>query len=564
MGFFVLLILDIKHLLIDFVLQTKRTFYHFHTMIKYIQITTGFLLMASVSYGQDYSGDAFRYSEQPISGTARFQGLGGNHASIGGDASNAWGNAAGLAFYNRSELSISPSLRLLNNSANYLGQTTSSSKSNPFIGSASVIFAGMPSDSRSRGPRRTVWGISYSRQASLGNEFVAQGQNNRSSVVNSYIENANGTSPTNLRGQYDSPNFTAYPNTYSDGYTVTGLTAAAYQNYLINDSSTDSTQYFRYDSGVPVSQRVSFSASGAVSQWGLSVASNFSDKFYIGGTLALSHSKYNYTSIIQEQYIGGRVFNGMRENTDYSVTGNGLNLSLGAIYRIDQNLQLGANIVTPTWSTSSYKETTNQSQTIDPIGIPQLDNSGRPVFFVPDNKTITVAPNDFDFRVTTPLRLSGGVTYFIGKSGFLTATAEYVNYSGMRVGTNYYTAGADNQAFKKDQTSYVQGIYQNTVNFRVGGEFRSGIFRARVGGAYLPSAYKSSFDELARNGDRNTLLYSAGLGVRNDRFFADLSGVFYTTKTSYTPYYLNNSTDYASALLTNKNMNFTLSLGTFF
>lgn len=520
--------------------------------------------MASVSYGQDYSGDAFRYSEQPISGTARFQGLGGNHASIGGDASNAWGNAAGLAFYNRSELSISPSLRLLNNSANYLGQTTSSSKSNPFIGSASVIFAGMPSDSRSRGPRRTVWGISYSRQASLGNEFVAQGQNNRSSVVNSYIENANGTSPTNLRGQYDSPNFTAYPNTYSDGYTVTGLTAAAYQNYLINDSSTDSTQYFRYDSGVPVSQRVSFSASGAVSQWGLSVASNFSDKFYIGGTLALSHSKYNYTSIIQEQYIGGRVFNGMRENTDYSVTGNGLNLSLGAIYRIDQNLQLGANIVTPTWSTSSYKETTNQSQTIDPIGIPQLDNSGRPVTFVPNNKTITVAPNDFDFRVTTPLRLSGGVTYFVGKSGFLTATAEYVNYSGMRVGTNYYTEGADNQAFKKDQTSYVQGIYQNTINFRVGGEFRSGIFRARVGGAYLPSAYKSSFDELARNGDRNTLLYSAGLGVRNDRFFADLSGVFYTTKTSYTPYYLNNSTDYASALLTNKNMNFTLSLGTFF
>ncbi len=529
-----------------------------------IRITAGFVLLTAVSYGQDYSGDAFRYSEQPISGTARFQALGGNHTALGGDASNAWGNAAGLAFYNRSEISISPSVRLLNNSTNYLGQTTTGSKASPFIGTVSAIFAGMPSNNGSRGPRRTVWGISYSRQASLGNAFAAQGQNNRSSVVDTYIENANGTRPSNLNQQYDSQNIIAYPNTYSDGYTVTGLTAAAYQHYLINPSSPDSTQYFRYDNGVPVNQRASFSSTGAVSQWGLSVASNFNDKFYIGGTLALSHSRYDYTSIIQERYIGGKVFNGVQENTDYTVKGNGINLSIGAIYRIDKNLQLGANIISPTWTTSQYQETTNQSLTIDPIGIPQLDDNGKPVLFVPNNKTIPVAPNDFTFSVSTPLRLSGGITYFLGKSGFLTATAEYVNYSGMRVGTNYYTAGADNQAFKQDQTSYVQSIYQNTVNFRVGGEFRSGIFRARVGGAYLPSAYKTSFDALARNGDRNTLLYSAGLGVRTNRFFADLGGVFYTTKTSFTPYYLNNTSDYASALLTNKILNLTLSVGAFF
>lgn len=533
-------------------------------MNKCIGITAGLLLTAAVSYGQDYSGDAFRYSEQPITGTARFQGLGGNHAALGADASNAWGNAAGLGFYNRSEISISPSLRLLNNSTNYLGQTTNTSKSFPFVGSATAVFAGMPNNTSSRGPRRTVWAISYSRQASLGNEFVAQGQNNRSSVVDSYIENANGTSSTNLDNQYDFNSKIAYPNTYSDGYTVGGLTAAAYQHYLINPYPQDTLSYFRYDSGVPVNQRASFSSSGAVSQWGVSIASNFKDKFYIGGTLALSHTKYNYTSVINEQYIGGRVFRGIQENTDYSVTGNGINLSVGAIYRADQNIQFGLNIISPTWTTRSYQETTDQSLTIDPIAIPRLDNNGNPVNFIPDLKTIAVAPNDFNFSISTPLRLSGGVTYFLGKNGFLTATAEYVNYGGMRVNTNYYTAGGDNQAFKQDQTSYVKGIYQNTVNFRVGGEFRSGIFRARVGGAYLPSAYKSTFDLLARNGDRNTLMYSGGLGVRNDRFFADLAGVFYTTKTSYTPYYLDNSSDYASAALTNKIANFTLSVGAFF
>ena len=82
--------------------------------------------------------------------------------------------------------------------------------------------------------------------------------------------------------------------------------------------------------------------------------------------------------------------------------------------------------------------------------------------------------------------------------------------------------------------------------------------------AEVPVVGASVFLDLARNGDRNTLMYSGGLGVRNDRFFADLAGVFYTTKTSYTPYYLNNSSDYASAALTNKTANFTLSVGAFF
>lgn len=522
-------------------------------------------MIAIASYGQgDYSGDAFRYSEQPISGTARFQGLGGNHAALGGDASNAWGNPAGLGFYNRSEISISPSVRLLNSGANYLGQTTNANKSFPFVGSASAIFGGRANSREGGRPRRTVWGITYSRQASLGNNFVAQGQNNRSSVVDSYIENANGTTSTNLDRQYDGN--VAFPVTYNDGYTVTGLTAAAYQNYLINANSPplDSLTYFRFDNRVPVNQRVSFSSTGAVSQWGVSVASNFNDKFYIGGTLALSHSKYNYTSVISEQYVGGQVFRGMQENTDYQVTGNGINLSVGTIYKIDQNLQLGLTVQSPTWTTRSYQETTNQSQTIDPIGIPKLDNNGRPSLFVPTNKTITVEPQDFDFSVSTPLRLSGGITYFLGKSGFLTGTVEYVNYAGMRAGTSYYQDASDNQAFRQDQTSYIKGIYQNTVNFRLGGELRAGIFRARIGGAYLPSAYKSTFDVLARNGDRNTILYSAGLGVRNTKFFADLAGVYYTTKTSYTPYYLNNASDYASALVTNNNTNLTLSVGAFF
>jgi hypothetical protein len=55
------------------------------------------LLASSSSYGQ-YAADALRYSEMNQTGSARFQALGGNHASLGGDPSAIHGNPAGLGF----------------------------------------------------------------------------------------------------------------------------------------------------------------------------------------------------------------------------------------------------------------------------------------------------------------------------------------------------------------------------------------------------------------------------------------------------------------------------------
>lgn len=523
-------------------------------------LTNALLLTALAANAQDYSGDVFRYSEQPIMGTARFQGLGGNHAALGGDASNAFGNAAGLAFYNRSELSISPSVRLQNASGNFLGQTTTSNKATPFLGTASLIFAGQPQNGATRGPRRTVFGITYSRQASLGYQFALQGRNNRSSIADSYVQDANGVSSTEINGQYDPPPANvAYP-----GNNVSGIIAAAYQLYLINPTTTNGTQYFRFDQGVPVNQAINYTATGAVSQLGLSLASNFGDKFYVGGNLGFAFTRFTYSQTIGEQFIGGRYFNSLQENTDYTASGNGINLSLGAIYKIDQNLQVGANIITPTWSTRSFSETTNQTLAINQKSpFPSVDANGNPGTTVLTTTSIPVAPNDFNFSISTPLRASGGITYLFGRSGFLTATVDYVNYTGMRVGTTYLSAD-QNQNFRNNNTANVKAIYKNTVNFRLGGEYRNGMFRVRAGGAYLPSAYQTSFDQLAKDGDRNTFLLSGGVGVRNERFFADLGVARYVQKSGFSPYSLNNASDTPSAILTNNVTNLTLSAGVFF
>ena len=98
------------------------------------------------------------------------------------------------------------------------------------------------------------------------------------------------------------------------------------------------------------------------------------------------------------------------------------------------------------------------------------------------------------------------------------------------------------------------------MNARLGGEYRAGIWRGRLGLAYLSDPYKFDSDDIKRD----KLLFSIGAGVRNSRFFADVSGTYNAFKSVYTPYVLNNAADYASAKINNHTVNVVLSIGTFF
>ncbi len=524
----------------------------------------GLIFAAFAAYGQDYSGDVFRYSEQPIIGTARFQGLGGSHAALGGDASSVFTNPAGLGFYNRSEFSLSPGIRLQNVGATYLERSTSASSSTPFVGQAGLIFAGEPS--RNGKMRRGTFGITYSRQVSLNNEFTFSGQNNRSSLTDSYAEELNryGVASGTVDQAYNTNtkqigNIGA--NTANELF-GTAYLAAAYQLYLLDPLQTNGKVYAGAEQNKPTIQTQGFNSSGAQSQWALGYGANFDDKFYVGGSLALTSTRYDFTNEFRESFVGGDQIRGMADVSTLTVRGTGINLTLGAIYRPTQSIQLGATFASPTFS--QLTETYNRTISADIIGIRQTDNAGNPVRFVPDLQEIDLPANDFEYSITTPLRASGGATFFVGKRGFLTATAEYVGYSGMRVSTDGYGSSADNQAFRQDNTRFVQGTYQSVVNFRAGAEVRADVFRFRLGAAYLPSPYKTTFDPLAQNGERDTWLYSGGVGARNDRFFADLAAVFYTTKTAYTPYTLNTPQNYGTATLNNKITSLMLSVGLFF
>ena len=523
-------------------------------MNKQFIFSVAFVASSSLAFGQgaayDYADDAFRYSDFSQSGTARFRAIGGNHASLGGDASNLFGNAAGLAFYNRSEISISPTLTSINNQNTFLGQQTNSSNSKVSVGQFSLILAGN-SNGSSRW-RRTAFGVSYSQSANFFDYFNVRGLNNNpnSSIVQTYI---NGANNAKYSEQELSDSFS--PNNRSADFKE----AAAYGLYLINPTVYSTTSagppYTRYDATKQKDQRATLSRSGAQSQWTLAYAGNLDDKLYIGGSIALTRLKYSSEFNFLEAPVNGVTFANYGQINRFNVTGNGINASLGIIYKVVPQLQIGATIVTPTFS--SANETF--SQTLTAV-------AKDPALQLKTNSVDVIDPsNNFQYSLQTPLRASGGATYFInnGKIGFITATAEYVGYQGMRVRTSAFSNQQDNTDFKNDVTKFVQESYQNVLNLRAGAEIRAGLLRLRAGVAYLPSPYKLDLDRVAK-GDRDKVLLSAGLGFRNDRFFADLAGSYLTYKSGFSPFQLPNDVDTPTVLTNNRSTSVMLSLGVFF
>ncbi|WP_461102011.1 hypothetical protein [Spirosoma koreense] len=527
-------------------------------MNKQLLFSATFVLLSAMAFGQgaayDYADDAFRFSDFTQSGTARFRGLGGNQAALGGDASNLFGNAAGLAFYNRSEVSISPMFTSSNNQNTFLGQQTNSSGGKVSIGQLSAIFAGGTNGSRRW--RRTAWGISYSQSVNFYDYSDARGFNNNpnSSIAQSYVEAANGAgySENELANSF-------YPaNRQADT-----REAAAYGLFLINPTTTTTPDYSgppysRFDANTQKDQRSTLTRSGTHSQWTLAYAGNLDDKLYIGGSISLTHLRYSSEFNFLESPINGRYFVNYGQINRFDVRGNGVNASIGLMYKVTPDLQLGANIVSPTFS--SANETFGQTLTANAI-------TPNPAGFTLQTNSVDVVDpsNNFEYTLQTPLRGSLGATYFLnkGKIGFVTATAEYVGYQGMRVRTSAFTNQQDNTDFRNDVKNFVQDTYQNVVNVRAGAEIRAGLLRLRAGVGYLPSAYKVSLDRVAA-ADRSKLLLSAGLGVRNDRFFADLSGSYLTFKSGYSPYQLNNDSASPTVAISNRSTNVMISVGTFF
>ncbi|MTI32672.1 OmpP1/FadL family transporter [Xanthovirga aplysinae] len=441
-----------------------------------------------------YEDQAALFGQSLNGGSARIQGMGGAQISIGGDLSSIQSNPAGLGFYNRSEFSITPTLGVNSSNTNYFGNKTYADNSSGLdLGNVSIVF----NNSRDNGGpwRGGSFGISYNQTNNFYNRFSYSGINPQNSIADFFAQQSNGWTEDQIRnGQAD-------------------LIWAAYENYLINPVDGEDALWGRTGEIEGKSlQEETVTTRGSQSQWNFSYGGNYDDKIFFGAGIGITSINYRQDKSFDEYFDEGSLARNFLDESTI-VNGTGINATLGVIVKPTDNLNIGVSLVTPTYYNMS-------DQYFATLGSDYLETNDADADSFTTDTDIFVS----DYRYRTPAKVSGGLSYFIGKVGFITADIDYVDYSSMRYSSDDFSVSDYNQN--------IQDIFRPAVNIRLGGEARLNMFRLRAGFANYGTPYENS--EILS--DRQA--YSLGGGIKVREKYVDLALVQSRYKSTYNPYFV--------------------------
>ena len=446
--------------------------------MKKINILIVFLALINLGAYAQNEVDALRYSNITFGGTARYLGLSGAGGALGGDFSTLSTNPAGLGVYRGSEFSFSPSIYTSKTSSTFLDKTSGDVKYNFNFGNIGFVSScklKKPYD-ETIGWKYINFGFGVNRLANFNNRYLIEGKNYESSLITDYLAQANGKLSNDLN-PFD--------------------TQLAYDAYLLNPIDS----LGNYSSAVPVNggvkQSKSITTSGSMNEIVISLAGNYNDQFYIGGTIGFPIIKYYEQSTYREVDIDTiSNFKSLSLNEDISTVGSGVNFKLGMIFKPVEFIRLGAAVNTPTFFTLKDNYSRTLSSEFD------------------DGKSyLATSPNGkFDYELNTPMRLIGSIGFIIGEFGLISADYEFVDYSEARLRSNSYKFFDENDA--------IQSNYRSQSNIRAGAEVRLEPITLRGGYALYGSPYKDGVND----GKKTSI--SFGIGIREKEYFLDIAYVY--------------------------------------
>lgn len=467
-----------------------------------------------------FETSALLFSQTQYGGSARVQGLGNAFTSLGGDISSISMNPAGLGFYNRSEVSISPALNFINMESDYLGETTFDGKTNFNIGNLGLVFNNTRSDNAPNGWQGGSWGISFNRTNDFHDKTVYQGYNRTNDFIDWILDEANFVQETYFTDLSYSA-FLINDFTVNYDYNPAGDTVYVGEYLIYDTPSGPDTLKGVWDSFVsfttpdnPTLQIEEINTEGAQNQWSFSYGGNFADRFYFGASLGISTIRYESERIYKE-------VRGYMDILDYFIlseklrlNGVGINGTFGVILRPVDIFTIGVSYVTPT----VYSIEDEISSSVNSLWRESaFDYYGNENGFKGD-QLATDDPLFLAYSIKTPQRVNAGGSVFVGKHGFISADFEWVDYGKIR-----YSSREENFNIENDN---IQAMFKSVANIRMGAEYRNGIWRLRGGYQWLGDPY-NYIDQV----NRSKQIISGGTGIRKKNFYGDLlvSHTFYNS-----------------------------------
>ena len=474
--------------------------------------------------------DALRYSTLNAIGTARYSGAGGAFGALGGDFTTLSVNPAGIGVYRSNELLFTPNVFVPITKSSFLGQSNEDSKLNFNISNLGIVFTNNFTDDKNA--RKTSgwissnFGIGYNRLANFNSQVYFSGFNSENSLLDRYVEIANGTAPSSLYGTYP----------YSAGL--------AYDAYLIDPVPGDTMQFMSKVRNGGVTQIKDIETKGAYDEFVLSFGGNYNNRLFLGATLGVPTVNYTESATYQEldQFDSIPDFKAFSQFDYLNVDGIGVNLKLGAIYMISNNFRLGAALHTPTYLRLNEQFYTEITPNVTVPGV--------------DVGKVSSPEGSFQYGISTPWRAIASAAFVSPKFGFLSVDYEFVDYGTAR----FNMKSAQDKDFERDLNVDIDDKYGQASIIRLGGEYKYDIFRLRAGYSLMASPFNDG--EALKDADISRNSFSLGAGIKEEYYFVDLGFVNSKSKDLYVPYTLNDQSEtVGGAVLNRSNSMIMLTMG---
>lgn len=444
--------------------------------------------------------DALRYSSFLPGGTARSWAMGGAIGAVGADPGSASSNPAGFGLYNTSEVSFTPQFEVNSARSTFYG-TDASDTDNRFSFNNFALILSNPYPNGKEWHSGT-FGISFDRQASYHWNEQAIGRAVPSTILQQFVNEANGTSPDQLATQFP----------FSSDL--------AYMTYGIDPLDTNANTYVgAVPLGSAMDQDHRTSAAGRLNTTSFFYAANYQDRFYLGASLGLASVRYERQTAHEETVLDtAHDLKGLSYSEQLLTTGNGVDLKLGMIGRVGEHLRLGAAFHSPKWLLLSDAYSYGMSTD---FRTPDANGDTHYGMNSPDGS--------YSYRVRTPWSVLASVAYIVGQHGLVSVDYSYTDFRQARLNNSStlvddYDFQMENQAVRTD--------FRGTHSLRAGTEWRAGAWYFRGGWGIWPDAYAGGD---ARTGT-DYMRFTSGIGYRTKHLSIDLTGIYGTRDTKYFPY----------------------------
>lgn len=451
--------------------------------MKKLTLILGIIILLFISgYGQN-DIDAIRYSQITFGGTARFSSMAGSMGALGGDISTLSFNPAGIAIFRKTEFSITPSIFTQRTSSTFNTTNSTDRKLNFNFGNIGFATTFNLGEKNNTGWESLNFGFGYNRTNSFHNRISVEGNNKTSSLLDTYVAEANG---------HTSADFELFS------------TDLAWKTYLFNPAS-DSIHYSHGIKNYGELQTKSIETKGSMGETDISFGGNYKSKVYIGGTIGLVNVQYTedseYQEIDEKDTINN--FKSFSFLQNLSTSGSGVNFKFGMIIKPTEWLRIGTAVHSPTVIDLTDSYNSSMKSDLD-SGVTYNANSPE---------------GSFNYSVTNPFRVLGSIGFVVDKMALLNVEYEYVDYTYAQLNSSPNVFGDINKTIRSKYTA--------TGNVRVGGEIRFDPVAFRLGYAYYGSPFKNG-----DNKNSNRTSFTAGVGFRENNYFIDFADVF----TKYTTY----------------------------